>query len=125
MQKFAIPWLIALGACTVSSSPGPSVLDVQNRSDYPIVDIRVAAVDNPSFGPNLLGGDTLNPGEEITLGVDCGVYDARVIDASGAECDLSSVDLCANNAVWVITNDTCPVFSGAARAPGSGGQKTP
>lgn len=125
MQKCVIPCLIALGACTVSPA-GPSILNVQNRSDVPIVDIRVAAVDDPSFGPNLLGGDTLNPGEEITLGIDCGVYDARLIDATGAECDQSDVDLCANNAVWVITNASCPIFGVAPRAgSSSGGQKTP
>jgi hypothetical protein len=118
MHKRLIPLLIgvaALAACSDNDDNG-TTLRVQNQSDFVITDIRVTQVDNPSFGPNLLGGDVLNPGEEITLGVACDTYDARVIDETGAECDLSAVDLCFNDAVWVITNQTCPVFNSGAKA---------
>lgn len=114
---------LALGACMSAGDNGPAVLTVQNRSDVTIVDIRISAAANPSFGANLLGGETLAPGDELALGVGCGVLDARVTDVSGTECDLKAVNFCANNALWVITNQTCPVF--AATGSPRGGQETP
>ena len=115
---------LALGACTGDNGDnGPAILIVQNRSDHAIVDIRIARTADPSFGANLLGAETLAPGMEVTLGVSCGVFDARVLDDAGAECDLSAVDLCADNALWVITDQTCAVFGARGRA--RGGQETP
>jgi len=105
--------LLALGAvmsqsaCTSSSD---ATLTVVNHSDFTIVDIRVAPVDTVDFGPNLLGSDVLLPGEQLTLGVDCATYDAEVVDEQGVTCDLTDLDLCLNDARWIITNNTCAVF---------------
>lgn len=104
--------LAALASCVSDEA----TLTVENHSDFVIVDIRLTEIDNPSFGPNLLDGDVLLPGEEITLGTDCGTFDARVIDETGAQCDLFDLDLCLNDAVWVLTNSDCPVF-GAREQP--------
>ncbi|NVB79140.1 MAG: hypothetical protein HOV81_12135 [Kofleriaceae bacterium] len=80
------------------------------------MDIRLTEIDNPDFGPNLLHGDVLLPGESFSLDVGCDTFDARVIDETGATCDLFDLDLCLNDAVWVLTNSDCPVFSAAAKA---------
>lgn len=93
---------LALGACTSDAS-----LRVTNNSDYSIVDIRLTQIDNPDFGPNLIGGDTLEPDESITISVDCDTYDAQIIDEDGVTCTLQGVDLCLNDADWVINNNTC------------------
>lgn len=103
--------LFAFAACTSDST----TLTVENHSDFAIVDIRLTEVDNPSFGPNLLDGDVLLPGEALTLDTDCGTFDARVTDETGAQCDLFDLDLCLNDATWVLTNSDCPVFSVAAK----------
>jgi hypothetical protein len=98
------------------TDPGPdSTLRVQNNSDFAIEDLRVTSVGSSSWGSNLLGNDSLLPGEAITLDVNCGTYDAMLVDEDGVTCELNSVDLCLNDASWVIRNNTCTVF-GAAKA---------
>lgn len=109
----------ALAGCTTSSNdPGfvaDSSLLVINESDYTIFEIYLTEVDNPSWGPNLLGGDVLYPGEELLLGVQCDFYDALLVDEDGVECEIHSIDLCLNDADWVIRNNTCTVFEAAAK----------
>jgi hypothetical protein len=114
------PYALALGlvvatGCSSGSSGPDASLRVENRSDFAIVEIRVTSVGSSTWGPNLIEGDVLAPGESLTLGVDCGFYDALLIDQDGVDCQLHNVDLCLNNADWIIHNDTCVSF-GAARA---------
>jgi hypothetical protein len=98
------------------SDPGPdSTLRVQNSSDFAIEDLRVTSVGSSSWGSNLLRDGRLEPGDTITLDVNCGTYDAMLVDEDGVTCELNSVDLCLNDADWVIRNNTCTVF-GAAKA---------
>ncbi|MBA3541441.1 MAG: hypothetical protein H0T79_17650 [Deltaproteobacteria bacterium] len=92
-----------------------STLEVQNASDFTIEELYLTDVNSSDFGPNLLRGDVLFPDESFVLGVECGVYDALLIDESGTECELQSIDLCFDDATWVIQNNTCDVFA-AARA---------
>lgn len=85
---------------------GDSTLTVRNRSDYVLVDIRVAPIDSLNWGSNLLRGDVLFPGEDIVVSLRCDVYDVLVEDEDGFECVLFGLDLCFNNAVWRIDNLT-------------------
>lgn len=104
---FGLGAVLSQSACTSSSD---ATLTVVNHSDFTIVDIRVAPVQTVDFGPNLLGTDVLLPGEQLTLGVTCGTYDAEVVDEQGVTCDVNDIDLCLNDARWVLTNSTCTVF---------------
>lgn len=95
---------------------GPdATLTVTNRSDFAIVELYVTQVNNDSWGPNLLSRDLL-PDEQTTVGVECDTYDAKLIDESNVDCRVHNLDLCLNDADWVITNDTCPVFNAARLA---------
>ena len=117
---------IAAG-CSTSSGPD-ATLRVQNSSDFAIVEIHLTSVGSSTWGPNLLvGGDTLNPGESLTLGVNCGTYDALLVDESNVDCELHDLDLCLNDADWVIHNNTCTVFGAfqAARDAAIKAGKTP
>lgn len=108
----------AIASCTSSSDPdfvADASLLVINESDYTIFEIYLTEVDNPSWGPNLLGGDVLYPGEELLLGVPCDLYDALLVDEEGVECEIHAIDLCLNDADWVIRNNTCAVFEAAAK----------
>jgi len=108
----------ALGSAVVAGCTGSTSdasLRVENRSDFAIVELRVTPVGNGSWGPNLLGGDALFPGESVVLGVSCNTYDALLVDDSGVDCQVNGIDLCLNNADWIIHNNTCTVF-GAAKA---------
>jgi hypothetical protein len=119
MNKLGLlaPLLAIVAAASGCTSDGNSdaTLTVTNKSDFSIVELYVTQVDNPDWGRNLLGGDELLPDEHTTLGVACDFYDAKLIDEDNVDCEVHDLDLCANDADWVIRNNTCPVF-GAARA---------
>ena len=100
----------------MSADDSDSTLLVVNDSDFVIEDLFLTEVDNPNWGSDLLGSDALFPDEEIVLGVDCDFYDVLVVDETGLECEINDIDLCFNDATWVITNNTCDVFSAAAAA---------
>lgn len=106
----------AVAGCSSSSdSSGPdATLKVKNNSDFQIVELHVTSVGNSSWGPNLLSSAGLDPGSSITLGVNCDTYDALLVDEAGVDCQLHSIDLCLNDADWIIQNDTCTAFSQGA-----------
>jgi hypothetical protein len=103
------------GSAEVIIDDPDATLLVDNQSDFAIVEIRVTPVGDPSWGPNLLGGDVLLPGESLLLDVECDTYDALLVDEDGVDCELENVNLCLNDADWIIRNNTCSVF-GAAKA---------
>ena len=89
---------------------GDSTITVWNESSYAIDDLYVTEVNTFDWGPDLLGGDVLLPGESISVVVDCDVYDIKVIDETGVECELYDVDVCFEDDGWVIDDvilDTC------------------
>jgi hypothetical protein len=122
--------VVALGSMAVAGCGGgdssDGALRVRNESDFAITEIRVTSVGSTTWGPNLISGDILAPGESLTVSVTCDTYDALLVDESGAQCTIHDVDLCFNSADWIIQNDTCPVFAAAqaareaAQAAGSG-----
>ena len=121
--RLVIPFLAAasLAACAVQAEvdDGPiadASIRVINDSDFVIEEIYLTDVGSPSWGSNLLRGDVLFPDESILLGVSCGYYDALVVDEDGVECEINDIDLCLNDAEWVIRNNTCSVFEAAAKA---------
>lgn len=115
---FAAALVGCTGSATVDVDPDPSPgasLTVVNDSDFVIYEIYLTEIDNPDWGPNLLRGDVLYPDEELVLGVPCDYYDALLIDEEGVECEVHDIDLCLNDAVWVIRNNTCTVFEAEAK----------
>ncbi len=112
--------------CVIDSGED-ATLTVFNESDFVIEELYLAEVGTRSYGPNQLcfgenveglcsdPDDALFPDETITLGVDCDFYDALVIDEDGVQCEVFDLDLCLNDAEWVIRNNTCAVFEAAAR----------
>jgi hypothetical protein len=101
--------------CNDSGVIADASLRVVNNSDFVIEQIFLTDVGNPDFGPNLLRGDVLFPGEELLLGVNCGFFDALIVDEAGVDCEIHDIDLCLNDATFVIRNDTCSVFGIAAK----------
>ena len=106
--------VLLLSAATSACVLTDSSLEVSNRSDFEIHEMYVTPISSPSWGPNLLGGDILFPGDSMLLGLDCDTYDAMLIDETGAICEVSSVELCFDEADWIIRNNTCDVFEARA-----------
>jgi hypothetical protein len=102
--------------------PQAAVLRVENQCGFAITEIHVAAVGSTTWGPNLISA-VLTPNASLTVPFTCGTFDVLVIDQAGQQCTLHDVDLCANNADWVIGNKTCEAFTNhdpAATGPASG-----
>jgi hypothetical protein len=120
--------MVILGSVAIAgcSSDSGGTLHVRNDSSFAITEIRVTSVGSISWGPNLIAGDILAPGETLTVDVSCDHYDALLTDESGTQCTVHDIDLCFNTADWIIQDDTCPVFNvaraarEAAQAAGSG-----
>jgi hypothetical protein len=114
MKSLLIPALASIALATAASGciieDGSASLEVRNDSDYVIDELYLTDVGSSTWGRNLLGGDGLFPGESISLGTDCGYYDAMLVDETGVSCEVHDLDLCANDALWVIRNNTCSVF---------------
>jgi len=107
--------IATFGACSDDDDIEASLL-VVNNSDFVIEELFLTDVGSSTWGPNLLAGDVLFPDEELLIGVRCDFYDALVVDEDGVECEINSIDLCLNDATWIIQNNTCAVFEAAAKA---------
>ena len=106
--------LVATSACTSTGD-----LTVTISSDYQIVEMHVTQTNSSTWGPNLLAGDVLLPGEQTTVTAVCDTYDVLLVDETNAQCEIDAIDLCLNNADFVITNNLCTTFRKAppAKAP--------
>jgi hypothetical protein len=115
--------LLGLAACGGGGGGGDVVVDdpdstllVVNESDFVIEEIYITDVDASGWGPDLTRGDVLFPDEEMLLtDLPCDFYDVLMVDETGLECEVLDIDLCFDDATWVITNDTCDVFAAEAR----------
>ena len=114
MTRLSVSLLACLGlaACAADDGVPDATLTVVNQSDYVIEELYLTASFESGWGPNQLGGDVLYPDERITLGADCGFYDALLVDEDGVDCEIYDIDLCLNDAEWIIRNNTCTVFGG-------------
>jgi hypothetical protein len=108
MKRLLLLPILFIAACTSAS------LTITNSSDFAITEMHVTDVNNPSWGPNLLAGNELLPGEHATVDTTCGTYDVMLVDETGVSCEVDSIDLCANSSDFVITNNTCAAFREAA-----------
>lgn len=104
---------VGLSGCIITSDDD-ATLTVENRSDFAIFELYLTEVDNRDWGRNLLSGDALFPGESLVLtNIRCDFYDALLVDEDGFECEVLDVDLCLNDALWIIRNNTCAIFEAA------------
>lgn len=119
----SIVMVVAVAGCVTSDDDDiVASLIIDNDSSFVLVDLRVAEINDPSFGPNLIGPDALFPGESIEVFVDCGFYDVLIEDELGAVCELSGIDLCFEDVVWSITDSelaACDEFFSARETAAS------
>ena len=92
------------------SSACPSV----NVTSFVVHERVTTKLTNPAAiirGPNLLSGPLLPFDDVLLTDVPCDNYDAMMVAEDGVTCELSAVDLCFDDATWVIDNHTCADFS--------------
>jgi hypothetical protein len=119
---------VAASGCVIVADDDDSTLLVVNNSDFVIEEIYLVDVGNPTWGPNLLGGDVLFPDEDfLIVDIECDTYDALLVDETGVECEIFNLDLCFDDTTWRITNNTCSVFgaTGDETAAGKSTRATP
>ena len=110
MKTYSLALLACLAAASGCVITDDSSLRVANRSDFEIHEMYITDVGSPTWGSNLLRGDVLYPGESMYVSMDCGTYDAMLIDETGAVCEVAAVDMCFDDARWVIRNNSCAWF---------------
>jgi hypothetical protein len=108
MKHLTLVTAALLGACTTSS------ISVDNESSFTITELYLTDINASSWGPNLVSGNQLIPGDTVRIDTTCGTYDAMLVDETGVTCELNAIDLCLDNALWIIHNDTCAAFREAA-----------
>lgn len=114
LRLSSLPSLAVVAAITSSAgciiTSDDNEFTIWNDSDYVLTEVYLAEETDPSWGPNLLP-EPLFPGDELIItDIDCGTYDALVVDETGVECELSGIDLCLGDTDgWVIDNFTLDV----------------
>lgn len=95
------------GGAAPSGDPGDvGSLTIRNASSYGIYQLHLSPYDDETWGPDLLAGDPLLPGEGGRVPVfQCSKYDLRMIDDEGGECIIQDIDLCFNDEDWTIGDD--------------------
>jgi hypothetical protein len=100
-----------------------NTLTVYNESSYVIDFLYITEVDTFDWGPNVLGGSALFPGDSITVDVGCDTYDIKVVDETGVECELYNVDVCfGEDDGWVVDDFTLDTCAFGVNATGSENQ---
>lgn len=106
MNRLAIMAVLAasLVACAAEDEGSlDSKLTIENASSYTFIEINLSPTSQVSWGQDLLGADVMEPGDVLEAsGIECDTYDIRVIDEDQDECILQNVDLCLDDARWVI-----------------------
>jgi hypothetical protein len=98
--------VLALGVAGCSAEDADASLTIENASSYTLVEIYLSPVDAESWGSDLLGSELLEPGDILEVSaIACDVYDILVTDETGADCVLTDVDLCLDDALWTITDE--------------------
>ena len=82
-----------------------ATITIDNGSAWVLYEVRVAAVDQVSWGPNLLA-DVLYPNEQLTVAAACGSYDVLIADEHRRECILTDMNLCRTDSFWTVDNTT-------------------
>ncbi|MFO1237931.1 MAG: hypothetical protein U1F24_13145 [Alphaproteobacteria bacterium] len=110
MRRLAMILAIAAAALAPAFAQAGK-LSLRNDSGIAIVHVYVSPIDVDRFGPDLLRGGQIAPGDSFVLAdLANGLYDMKLVDARGAECLLKDVDY-FQYSIWTITAN-CGAFGG-------------
>jgi hypothetical protein len=96
---------VLLAPVEASAAESASVR-ILNKSKWDIHHFYLSSTDSEEWGPDQLGEDVLESGSSFTLtDIECDLWDIKVVDEDGDECEIRGVALCDEDAVWKITDD--------------------
>lgn len=108
-MRLAIAIAIAVAGAACSSD---SDLTIKNESSFAIAALYMSSSSTSDWGPDLLEDELLEPGDRIEISeIECDDYDIKVIDEDGDDCVLEKIELCANSAEWIITDEELALCS--------------
>ena len=105
-------WVLAAGCGGEADDDrdGTETFVIGNRSSHTLAELRVAAVADRGWVPNLLASP-LRPGADVIAArIPCAHYDVAVTRDDGAHCVLPNTALCFAGEPWRIhdvTLETC------------------
>lgn len=92
--------LLAAGQVSAQTTE-PVVFDLRNRTQATLVTLQIGESTNPEWGEDILGVETLAPGETATVTIndnleDC-QYDLRATFTDGDTLDVRNINMCEIN----------------------------
>ncbi len=113
MKRTSVIGVLALAAVMFvlfvpvqASAEDTATVRILNKSKWDIHHFFMSPTDTEEWGPDQLGEHVLESGSSFTLtDIDCDLWDIKVVDEDGDECEIRTVALCEENAVWKITDD--------------------
>lgn len=100
-----VPLLLAFAASSAFAAAGDSAVTIKNKSDWDIHELYLSAVDDNEWGLDQLGEDVIGSGEDFLLyGIECDIFDVRLVDEDGDVCVVGGVKLCNTKTSWTISN---------------------
>jgi len=88
-----LPFLVAIAAATPTCAAD---LEIANSAKVPLYEVYLSRIDETHWRPDMLGpsGGPLAPGAVRVLpGIEAGVYNLRIVDVDGRECELDAVTI--------------------------------
>jgi len=90
------------------TSVNASKIVITNNSNWDIDNIYFSPVDEQSWGADVLGSDAiLEPGESVTVMVDCATWDVKFVAEDDAECIVEDLDICEIAGTWSVDDLGC------------------
>ena len=94
------------------AQPQASSLTIVNNSGWELRHVYLSDPGNDNWGPDLLNGVVIRPGDSYTLNFACGQAQVKVVTEDKDGCFLSNVVSCSAGAQWTITSDATPNCGG-------------
>jgi len=101
-----VAFAVVLFAPAEAGAADTASVRILNKSKWDIHHFYLSATDTEDWGPDQLGDDVLESGSSFTLTeIECDIWDIKVVDEDGDECEIRGVALCDEDAIWKITDD--------------------
>jgi hypothetical protein len=98
MKKFILAFLVA-GFGFITSSYAQTTVEIVNNTSVSIYSVFASSANHPEWGSDLLGVETLSPGQKVVItfpaGYDCSVDIKASADANDEDSiTFDAVDIC-------------------------------